>query len=267
MRKLLPLIAGGILLIAGGALIYYYQMSTEKDEQPQKALSFTVFTFANDNESMSVLKKYYVGDKNYVIEPVGTLHNSAWLFDTFSHERKIIIASSLNNLTDAIRLGKRYSADIIAYDIEHWDKTPESEKHDPTLSIQKGADIVHAAGFRYGITPDAQYLLENYKAIDWTKVDFLGMQLQKFSGETAQFATYTKQISDFVRTANPQTEVFVQLSFRFADANRIVEAIGSVERSVDGFIIAYLPSSDTNSCVPRCTPEALDKVLARVSAA
>ena len=33
----------------------------------------------------------------------------------------------------------------------------------PSLSISKGAGIVHQAGYRYGITPDAVILMDNYK--------------------------------------------------------------------------------------------------------
>ena len=84
---------------------------------------------------------------------------------------------------------------MIIYDIEQWDKTPELKHADPSLLISKGADIVHQAGYRYGITPDAVTLLDNYKKINWTKIDFLGMQLQKFSHDVSEYSSLADGIA------------------------------------------------------------------------
>ena len=130
---------------------------------------------------------------------------------------------------------------MIIYDIEQWDKTPELKHADPSLLISKGADIVHQAGYRYGITPDAVTLLDNYKKINWTKIDFLGMQLQKFSHDVTEYSSLADDIATFARSKNPNIEIFTQLSFRFTDANDMIKAIESVKDTVDGFIISYIP--------------------------
>jgi len=233
-----------------------------------KPLSFAVFTFANDSDSIKTLWKYYSSNdnNNYVIQSIRS-HPSLWLFDTFPGERKIIVVQSLDNITKAIDIARKYQrVETIAYDFEHWDKTPQSERTDIPYTVSKGADMVHKAGFKFGIIPDFQYLLENYRKIDWSKVDFLGMQLQRFAQEPKEYFLTAKDISTFVKSKNPSTEIFTQLSFRFADADNINAITKEVKKTVDGFIISYRTNTDniSESCLSQCTPDDLDAVLANI---
>jgi hypothetical protein len=51
-------------------------------------------------------------------------------------------------------------------------------------------------------------LMDNYKKINWTEIDFLGMQLQRFSQDVPEYSGLAKEISSFVRCKNPIIEIF-----------------------------------------------------------
>jgi hypothetical protein len=233
---------------------------------------------------MNIIRKYHsynnssnydygLGDSKrgpYVIQSIRALlhpeSSTSWFFDEFPDRKKMIIVQSLDNMTDAIELGRRFdNVSHIVYDIEEWDKTPHSEKENPVIAMSNGSSTVHAAGFKYGITPDAPTLLDNYRDINWTEIDFLGMQLQRFSDNITEYSNYAKEISEHVRSQNPEIEIFAQVSFRLTSTSDMIAAIESTKNSVDGYIVAYLPDPDgdgrSDSCITTCTPEDLDKVL------
>jgi hypothetical protein len=241
------------------------EQGTSKSEAPEEPLLFGVFTFANDTESMSVLKQQYSSnDRNhYVIQSIRSAPAQLWLYDALATHRKMIIVQSLDNITYAIKIGQNYDLDTIVYDIEQWERTPESERIDPSVSISKGADIVHEAGYRYGITPDAVTLMDNYKKINWAEIDFLSMQLQRFSQNITEYSNIAKEVSTFVSSKNPDIEIFTQLSYRFTDATEMIKIIESVKDIVNGFIIFHNPESGL--CTSSCSPHELNLVLDRIN--
>ena len=234
---------------------------------PKEPLLFAIFTLSNDSESMKVMRDQYSqnGRNHYIMQSIRSLPEPLWLYDAFPTHRKMIIVQSLDNITNAISIERDYNLTMIIYDIEQWDKTPELKHADPSLLISKGADIVHQAGYRYGITPDAVTLLDNYKKINWTKIDFLGMQLQKFSHDVSEYSSLADDIATFAKSKNPNIEIFTQLSFRFTDANDMIKAIESVKDTVDGFIVSYIPGTTTDSCISECSPQQLNLVLDRIN--
>src|SRR5215211_248407 len=206
-------------------------------------LLFGVFTFANDTESMKIMREQYSNNegRQYVMHSIRSLSEGLWLYDEFPTHRNMIIVQSLDNITSALDIDRYYDLNIIAYDIEQWEKTPELERMDPLLSISRGAGIVHQAGYRYGITPDAAMLMENYKKINWT------------------------EIASFARCKNPNIEIFTQLSFRLTDANDMIKVIERVKDMVDGFIIAYDTNTRADSCISGCSANQLNLVLDRIN--
>jgi hypothetical protein len=234
---------------------------------PQEPLLFGVFTFANDTDSMEVMQEQYsANDRNhFVMHSIRVLPQGLWLFDEFSTHRKMIIIQSLDNITQAIDIDRYHNLSTISYDIEHWERTPESERMDPLLSISRGAGIVHEAGFSYGITPDAEMLIDNYKRINWSEIDFLGMQLQRFSQNIEEYFSLANEIASFAKCKNPNIEIFTQLSFRLTDANDMINIIDNVHDIVDGFIIAYDTNTRGDSCISGCSPSQLNSVLDRIN--
>jgi hypothetical protein len=254
------------------------QPKTKKVSTP---LSFAIFTFVSDEESMNIIRRHYSHNSSdekpnpYILQSIRALHPfqspAAWLFEEFPDRKKMIIVQSLGNMTDSIELGRKFdNVSHIVYDIENWDRTALEERENPVLAISNGSRIAHAAGFKYGITPDAPFLLNNYMKIDWTEVDFLGMQLQRFSGNVTEYSNYAKQISEHVRSQNPEIEIFAQLSFRFTSTNDMIAAIEGSKDFVDGYVVAYLPDPDgdgiSDTCITTCTPGDLDRVLKTINA-
>jgi hypothetical protein len=247
------------------------QLSNQEEcsfsETPQEPLLFGVFTFANDTDSMEVMQEQYsANDRNhYVMHSIRVLPQGLWLYDEFPTHRKMIIIQSLDNITQAIDIDRYHNMSTISYDIEHWERTPESERVDPLFSISRGAGIVHEAGFSYGITPDAEMLIDNYKTINWSEIDFLGMQLQRFSQNIEEYSGLANEIASFAKCKNPNIEIFTQLSFRLTDANDMINIIDNVHDTVDGFIIAYDTNTREDSCISGCSPSQLNSVLNRIN--
>lgn len=232
----------------------------------KEPLLFGVFTFVNDTESLNVMGRQYSNNlDNYVMHSVRSSPGPLWLYDAFPFNRKMIIVQSLDNITDAINIGQRYNLDLIVYNIEIWERTPELERTNPSLSISKGAHLVHEAGYRYGIAPDAPMLMDIFKKINWTEIDFLDMQLQRFSQNVTEYSSIAEEITSFVRSRNPNIEIFTQVSFRFTDANEMIKIVESVKDIVDGFIIAYSTNTRSDSCVSRCSAHDLELVLNRIN--
>ena len=247
------------------------QLSNQEEcsfsETPQEPLLFGVFTFANDTDSLEAMQEQYsANDRNhYVMHSIRVLPQGLWLYDEFPTHRKMIIIQSLDNITQAIDIDRYHNLSTISYDIEHWERTPESERVDPLLSISRGAGIVHEAGFSYGITPDAEMLIDNYKRINWSEIDFLGMQLQRFSQNIEEYSSLANEIASFAKCKNPNIEIFTQLSFRLTDANDMINIIDNVHDIVDGFIIAYDTNTREDSCISGCSPSQLNSVLNRIN--
>ena len=292
-------LVGAVLILTPiSSLPHYNHLVAERNDGLMNATHFAIFSLLdNDTETskddsirtIEVIEKYISKNDrgNYIIQSIRSLENSNGeessnqassnkrednlhvhtyrnYYDAFPREMKMMTVQSLDNLTRAFEIGQNEYSNVayILYDIEHWKKTPEREQNDAVRSISLGANKVHANGFKYGLTPDAQLLIDNYRRINWTEVDFLGIQYQRYSQNITQFSEYTKEITNFVKAQNPSTKVFVQLSFRFTGTNQMIDAINSVRSWVDGYIIAYLPGSD--DC-HECNHKALDTVLKAIT--
>jgi hypothetical protein len=110
----------------------------------EEPLLFGVFTTEKDTESMKIMRQQYSSnDRNhYVMHSIRSLPEGLWLYDAFPMHKKMIIVQSLDNITDAININRQYDLDMIVYDIEHWEKTPESEQADASRSISKGILVI-----------------------------------------------------------------------------------------------------------------------------
>jgi hypothetical protein len=272
-------ITGGI--IAAISILNYSQpgvssisdTSDEAQGRITRKLSFALFTVSNDNATLDALKnastlftQHDRGNMVYMIQSIRSLNNSiSPTFDAFPNQEKIIVVQSLDNMTKAQLLATRFSdANTITYDIEHWSKTPQSEQSDVISSISKGADIAHSEGYRFGVTPDSQYLLENYKEIKWREIDFVGLQLQRYSNNVPLFKTYLNETSSFIRSENQNTKIFVQLSCRITSTEQTIEDIRIAKNYVDGIIFAYIPAEE-GVAANHCTHSNLSKVVSAIA--
>jgi hypothetical protein len=92
------------------------------------------------------------------------------------------------------------------------------------------------------------------------------MQLQRFSQNVTEYSSIAEETTTFVRSKNPNIEIFTQLSFRFTDANDTIKVVESVKDIVDGFIIFYDRNITSDLCISECSPRELNLVLDRINA-
>jgi hypothetical protein len=263
-----------VAIIGVAAISVYSQTTYSQDEAMAKKMSesitgtteinrvdllVSVFTFNRTEETINLLKKYLIKE-DYLIGPTFCRH--------LPDNRMILVGRSIDEIKEAVSLAQNSmcKVDLVVYDPEHWDETPYEEQQDIPTAISNASDIVHEAGLRFGVTPDLKFLKQNYQKIEWDKIDYANMQVQTIARNTIDLSLFTntvQRIGDFIRHANPNTEIFAQLSFRYSDADRMIQVINGVKDSIDGFVILYLPNPVVTCTY--CTIENLEKVLGEIA--
>jgi uncharacterized phage-like protein YoqJ len=264
------------------------QLSENETQKKNNFIAFTVYHTSYSDSIMKVLKKHFndPNTKNYLYEDTRVKA----VLDDFSSEFNFIIGgTSYNEITkNKFQIAQDYhfdSNDIIVYDIENRPSTPRYEKMDPVSSISKVMQSIRSQGYKAGVTPDYEFITTYYKKIEWENVDFLGIQIQRFTNNYELLLKWAAEISAFVKAKNPNIEVFVQLSFRHAsncydsegnhrmdnackvdvdETMRVLKenlsAVAQLE-TVDGFIISY----PNYSCPTElCTPSNLDMIMTHI---
>jgi hypothetical protein len=264
------------------------QRSFKNETETNNPISFTVYHTDYSDSIMNVLKKHFSSPntKNYLFEDT----RAKAILGNFSSEYNfIIVGTSYNEITkNKFRIAKDYqfnSSDIVVYDIENRSTTPRYEKMDPVSSISQVMQTIRWEGYKAGITPDYEFITTYYKEIEWKNVDFLGIQIQRFTNNYELLLKWAAEISSFVKSKNPNTEVFIQLSFRHAsncydsENNRGVDNACKIDvyktlqvlkqnlsalaqlHTVDGFIISY----PRHLCPAElCTPTNLDEIMVHI---
>lgn len=237
--------------------------ATDRYHPYNEELHFTVYTTNANQQTIDILKKYYTGGTSqnyYVIDDT----NGKRLFPYFLGSKQIVIGTSIKEIsTTKLREANVHSfgsEDVIAYDIEIWPATPLQEQTNAADAISEASKIVHQAGYKFGVTPDSRILLRSYDSINWKEVDFLGVQFQQFTDDPELLAERVRIISDHIKSVNPETQIFVQVSFRITDVDDMKKAIEAVQSNVDGIIVGYVPDDKRIPCT-YCSPENLDEIL------
>lgn len=249
--------------------------------------SFTVYTISSADSTVEVLKKHLTDPEagNYVYEDTKAKRYP----QEFSNEFPFIIGgTSYDEVTttkfDQAKQWGFSGKDVIVYDIEEWENTPTDEQDDPATAISKTMLAIRNEGYKSGVTPGSEMLKDHYRDIDWSNVDFVGIQYQRYSGDAAKMFEETKPVSDYIKSVNPDAEVFVQVSFRQAsncydwrhnsiqpiddpanygrtqgNEDCVVDAEKSMQRlegtmrelakidSIDGYIVTYMPADETDT--------------------
>lgn len=259
-------------------------------------MHYTIYHTSSTDETIDVIKKHFTDPAagNYLYEDT----RAKAMFQSFDGKYKFIIAGTSYKEVTGIKfaIAKQYNFgpdDVIVYDIEDWPATPSEESADVVGSIDAVMKAIRDQGYKAGVTPDYNMIVQNYKQIDWQNVDLLGMQIQRFTGDTERLVKWANEISEYVKSVNPNTEVFAQVTFRQAsncyswnerpavDPNcnvDVEQSLGRLEHSisevakiktVDGFIVSYLPTDVTSiprtPCPPElCNPRNLDRILSHI---
>ena len=92
--------------------------------------------------------------------------------------------------------------DMIMYNPEHWEYTPEDEQKDLAATVRQFADLAHARGLRFMFAPDRRYAEEYLQQVA-PDIDAVLLQGQQLQHDPQTFATWVLGMARVGRTANP----------------------------------------------------------------
>ena len=167
------------------------------------------------------------------------------LYPTLNH---CLSGYSMDSITGAIETTKSHSnIKYIAYDNEKDNgnlSTPPTELVDPAASTNQAASLVKQAGLGFSVQPTHALLMKEYQGVDWTKVDFMVMQMQKSTKDDPSFISDVTTVSDWVKSKNPNTIIFVQVNTAFDTTPHLVSLTKSISSKIDG-ISVVMPDPTT----------------------
>ena len=199
-------------------------------------------------------------------------HRDAAIESSVTPADTVYIGASLGDVTS----GAQQKPPYVFYDPEHWSATPLTEQQNPAAAIAKAAQIVHAAGKKFGVTPDGEFMgvyrctfvmsKSIIQSVDWTQVDELNIQAQHLASDntctkvgSSSFQYMVTQIAAYVKSQNPNIAIVAQVSMRDSSPARILAAAGSVYGIAEAIHVSY-PAGSTQGC-NYCSPADLATVL------
>lgn len=232
---------------------------------------YTVYTTSYSINTLNALKNHYNDtNNNYLYDDV----KGRVIVKNFSSDFRTVIGMRyLKEMDTKLRQAKENnfsSNDVIVWDVENY------EGNDLFGDISKGSDIVRSNGYKFGLTPDRLTLLANYKKIDWSKVDWVGLQFQVYTNDVPKFVQNVNETSKYIKEKNPNIIIYAQNSFRQSsncyswrnkpntDLSCDVDLSSSLRslnknimetskiQTVDGMILTYMPDDETTTPTHIC---------------
>jgi hypothetical protein len=194
-------------------------------------------TINNSEETQEVIKDHLDDDdfiNNFRI-PV---------LDAYPDQVKALNVESLGVLQEAVDNGIPASGvdvEFIEYDNEAGNgdlSTPPEELVDPAASTNQAMDLINEAGYKSGVAPTRKLLMEELDGVQWSKVDYVVMQLQKVVG-TQEFRNIANEVSETTREQNPNIIIFAQINPALNSVEEIVDAINEIRDHIDGVGIVW----------------------------
>ena len=225
----------------------------------------------DDGNAYTILAQYATSNTN-VTWPI--YHRDLAIENKIAPSQTIFFATSIAQMTSGSQTNVKPPWEF--YDIEHWSSTPVSEQRDPVGSIAKAAQIAHAAGKKFGVSPDGIYMgvtrctfdlsLSIIPQVDWTQVDELNIQAQHLASDntcwkvgSAPYQSMVQQVGSYVKSKNPNIRISAQLSMRDSSPTRIIAAANAVYGVAD---VIHISDPDTSYSCAYCTLSDLSAVLA-----
>ncbi len=131
--------------------------------------------------------------------------------------------------------------DIIGYNLEHGQTTPEDEKNDPVGSIQQMRDIADEYGLELAFGPDHDFALSHGVAMA-PYADVFVLQIQRQQTNPQVVKEFVNPIIPRLREANPDLQISVQVRTE-GDVQALQELLLELSPLLDG--ISILTSPDT----------------------
>lgn len=154
--------------------------------------------------------------------------------------RKMVIFQSVSEAEELLP-DMAADIDIVGYNLEHGQTTPEGEKADPVGSIRQMRELVDAYGLDLAYGPDHDFALSHGVQMA-PFVDIFVLQIQRRQTNPANVEAFVVPLVPRLREANPDLEVSVQVRTQ-GDVEAIVTLLDSLQEHLDG--ISILTSPDT----------------------
>ena len=154
--------------------------------------------------------------------------------------RKMVIFKSVAE-TEQILLDMGNDIDVIGYNLEHGQTTPEEEKADPVGSIKKMRELADEYGLELALGPDHDFALSH--GVEMAPfVDIFVLQIQRQQTNPQVVKDFVVPLVPQLREANPDIQVSVQVRTE-GDVQALVTLLASLKPYLDG--ISILTSPDT----------------------
>ncbi len=251
--------------------------SAQASDSPGTFFMFTASRFASaqERESVTDVLLHYLRPTDYLSAALVRQE------PTLAAAQHYLLATNLVEVERASGNGCTDSK-LVIYDGEHWSATPPDEQINLPAAIARGAALVAQSGcHKYGIAPDGVFLgvvsdrCEFHMShgiianIDWHGIGLLDIQAQVLlnnrCGATENYVNCVTEITRLAKATEQRPLIAAQLSLRDTPPERMVEAIGRLRGTVDGFYIAY-PSNGSLPCT-YCSPSNLAIVLRKIRGA
>ncbi len=131
--------------------------------------------------------------------------------------------------------------DVIGYNLEHGQRTPEEEKADPVDSIRQMRELADDYRLELAFGPDHDFALSHgVEAAPF--IDIFVMQIQRQQTNPAVVEAFVIPLAPQLRAANPDLQISVQVRTE-GDVQAIITLLDSLKEHLDG--VSILTSPDT----------------------
>jgi hypothetical protein len=154
--------------------------------------------------------------------------------------RKLVIFKSVEE-TEQFLPDIAGEIDIIGYNLEHGQTTPENEKNDPVAAIQKMRELADEYGLELAFGPDHDFALSHgVQMAPYADIFVLQIQRQQTNPEIVN--DFVEPLVPQLRQANPDLQVSVQVRTE-GSVDEIIKLLEDLKEYLDG--VSILTSPDT----------------------
>lgn len=225
-------------------------------------------TEVTKDSTTNIAKKHLIADlNNYAGQSYWQTIDDDFGTEVYSaapSNKRMMFAASLQWMKDAVPVARDHDVSILTYDAEIWEYTPTWEQNNPVQAFNNAAYTAHSNGFEFGYNPTLKLFKGpniNYLKQDWTKCDMVMIPYAGLLLYPDNFKTQVQNVAGHIKSKNPNIEIIIGVSLRYATPDQIINAINSVRPYIDGTSISHHPDAKCTYC----TEANLDKLMAGVS--
>ncbi|HZW02728.1 MAG TPA: hypothetical protein VFF68_02275 [Anaerolineaceae bacterium] len=132
--------------------------------------------------------------------------------------------------------------DMVSYNPEHWDQTPEEEKNNLPETVERAHNLARQHNLLLMVAPDRRFARDYLRQIA-PSTDLLALQGQRIQDDPAEFEQWAREMIAIAREANPEVKIYVQVGANQGPAEEMLAAIRTIAGEIDGISIWVNPDS------------------------